>query len=44
MDANLKDYDYRTPLHVAASEGLIFMAKLLLEAGASVFTKDRYCN
>lgn len=44
MDANLKDYDYRTPLHVAASEGLIFMAKLLLEAGASVFTKDRWGN
>ncbi|XP_045828988.1 potassium channel SKOR [Trifolium pratense] len=44
MDPNLKDYDYRTPLHVAASEGLIFMAKLLLEAGASVFTKDRWGN
>jgi ankyrin repeat protein len=44
MDPNLKDYDYRTPLHVAASEGLIFMAKLLLEAGASVFIKDRYCS
>lgn len=44
MDPNLKDYDYRTPLHVAASEGLIFMAKLLLEAGASVFIKDRWGN
>ncbi|XP_027187729.1 potassium channel SKOR isoform X3 [Cicer arietinum] len=44
VDPNLKDYDYRTPLHVAASEGLIFMAKLLLDAGASVFTKDRWGN
>ncbi|KAJ1410557.1 RmlC-like jelly roll fold [Sesbania bispinosa] len=44
MDPNLKDYDYRTPLHVAAAEGLHFMTKLLLDAGASVFTKDRWGN
>ncbi|BAT81280.1 hypothetical protein LR48_Vigan07g077300 [Vigna angularis] len=44
MDPNLKDYDYRSPLHLAAAEGLYFMAKLLLEAGASVFTKDRWGN
>ncbi|CAJ1970874.1 unnamed protein product [Sphenostylis stenocarpa] len=44
MDPNLKDYDYRSPLHIAAAEGLYFMAKLLLEAGASVFTKDRWGN
>ncbi|XP_027331706.1 potassium channel SKOR-like [Abrus precatorius] len=44
LDPNLKDYDYRSPLHVAAAEGLYFMAKLLLEAGASVFTKDRWGN
>lgn len=42
IDPNSKDYDHRTPLHVAASEGLYFMAELLLEAGASVFSKDRY--
>ena len=42
VDPNSRDYDHRTPLHVAASEGLYLMAKLLLEAGASVFTKDRY--
>lgn len=42
MDPNLKDYDYRSPLHIASAEGLYFMAKLLLEAGASVFNKDRY--
>lgn len=42
LDPNSKDYDHRTPLHVAASEGLFLMSKLLLEAGASVFSKDRY--
>jgi ankyrin repeat protein len=41
IDPNSKDYDHRTPLHVAASEGLYLMAKLLIEAGASVFSKDR---
>lgn len=42
IDPNAKDYDHRTALHVAASEGLYIMAKLLIEAGASVFSKDRY--
>lgn len=40
-DPNAKDYDHRTPLHIAASHGLYLMAKLLLDAGASVFSKDR---
>ncbi|KAE8688796.1 Potassium channel GORK [Hibiscus syriacus] len=44
VDPNSRDYDHRTPLHVAASEGLYLMAKLLIEAGASVFTKDRWGN
>ncbi|PSS21449.1 Potassium channel SKOR like, partial [Actinidia chinensis var. chinensis] len=44
IDPNSKNYDHRTPLHVAASEGLYLMAKLLLEAGASVFSKDRWGN
>lgn len=44
IDPNSKDYDQRTPLHVAASQGLYLMAKLLLEAGASVFSKDRRGN
>ncbi|KAJ4840877.1 hypothetical protein Tsubulata_010371 [Turnera subulata] len=44
MDPNSKDYDHRTPLHVAVSEGLYLMAKLLLEAGANVFSKDRWGN
>lgn len=42
IDPNSKDYDHRTPLHVAASQGLFAMARLLLGAGASVFSKDRY--
>ncbi|KAA3489477.1 potassium channel SKOR [Gossypium australe] len=41
VDPNSRDYDHRTPLHIAASEGLYIMAKLLIEGGASVFSKDR---
>ncbi|KAK8686739.1 hypothetical protein V6N13_125759 [Hibiscus sabdariffa] len=44
IDPNAKSYDYRTPLHVAASEGLYLVAKSLVEAGASVFSKDRWGN
>lgn len=42
IDPNSKDYDYRTPLHVACSQGLYLMAKVLVEAGAYVTLKDRY--
>ncbi|XAR55686.1 hypothetical protein NMG60_11035844 [Bertholletia excelsa] len=41
INPNSKNYDLRTPLHVAAAEGLYKMACLLLDAGASVFSKDR---
>ena len=41
-DPNSKDYDHRNPLHIAAAEGLYIMAKLLVEAGASVLATDRY--
>ncbi|KAK8928849.1 Potassium channel KOR1 [Platanthera zijinensis] len=41
-DPNSKDYDHRTPLHIAACEGLYLIAELLLEAGASVFSLDRW--
>lgn len=44
MNPNSEDYDHRTPLHVAASEGLFLMAKMLVEAGASVISKDRWGN
>ncbi|KAL5721936.1 hypothetical protein ACHQM5_005518 [Ranunculus cassubicifolius] len=42
IDPNSKDYDHRTALHVAASDGLHVMANLLVEFGASVFLKDRW--
>ncbi|XP_010450508.1 PREDICTED: potassium channel GORK-like [Camelina sativa] len=44
MNPNTEDYDHRTPLHVAASEGLYLMAKMLVEAGASISSKDRWGN
>ncbi|XP_042480826.1 LOW QUALITY PROTEIN: potassium channel SKOR-like, partial [Macadamia integrifolia] len=44
VDPNSKDYDLRTPLHVAAAEGLYLMAKVMIEAGGSVFSKDRWGN
>lgn len=39
---NSKNYDLRTPLHLASSKGLYAIAHVLLDAGASVFAKDRY--
>ncbi|KAK7825798.1 potassium channel skor [Quercus suber] len=44
INPNAKNYDCRTPLHIAASEGLYSVAELLLEAGASVLSKDRWGN
>ncbi|KAG5041834.1 hypothetical protein AAZX31_05G232600 [Glycine max] len=44
VNPNAKNYDQRTPLHIAASEGLFTMAEVLLEAGASVLSKDRWGN
>ncbi|CAH8309866.1 unnamed protein product [Eruca vesicaria subsp. sativa] len=44
IDPNSKDYDQRTPLHVASSEGLYLLAKQLVEAGANVLKKDRWGN
>ncbi|XP_023769988.1 potassium channel SKOR [Lactuca sativa] len=44
VDPNSKDYDFRTPLHVAASQGSYIIVKLLVEAGASVLSKDRWGN
>jgi ankyrin repeat protein len=38
------DYDYRTPLHIAASEGQMGITKLLVEAGADVHARDRWSN
>ncbi|PWA40679.1 STELAR K+ outward rectifier [Artemisia annua] len=44
IDPNSKDFDFRTPLHVAASQGSFIIVKLLVEAGASVLSKDRWGN
>ncbi|KAL4577960.1 hypothetical protein LXL04_014075 [Taraxacum kok-saghyz] len=44
IDPNSKDYDFRTPLHVATSQGSYVIAKLLVEAGANVLSKDRWGN
>jgi ankyrin repeat protein len=41
VDPNSKNYDLRTPLHVAAAEGLHLVARLLIESGADVISKDR---
>lgn len=44
INPNSKNYDLRTPLHIAASEGSYSIAKLILEAGGSVLSKDRWGN
>lgn len=41
---NALDYDRRTPLHVAALQGWIDVAKCLLEYGADVNAQDRWNN
>lgn len=39
---NFRDYDRRTALHVAASEGHVSVCKLLVEKGAKVNRSDRW--
>ncbi|CAN1308743.1 Integrin-linked protein kinase 1 [Linum perenne] len=39
---NLSDYDKRTALHLASSEGRVEIVRLLLEKGASVNSLDRW--
>lgn len=39
---NFRDYDRRTPLHVASSEGNSTIAKLLVERGARLNRSDRW--
>ena len=43
-DFNLSDYDGRTPLHIASSEGHIETVRFLLQHGASLHARDRYNN
>ncbi|XP_054785512.1 potassium channel SKOR-like isoform X2 [Prosopis cineraria] len=42
IDPNSRNYDQRTALHIAASEGLFTVAETLIEAGASVLSTDRW--
>ncbi|KAK9078772.1 hypothetical protein SSX86_002830 [Deinandra increscens subsp. villosa] len=44
INPNSRNYDHRTPLHIAAAEGLYSIVKLILEAGGSVVSKDRWGN
>jgi ankyrin repeat protein len=39
---NFRDYDRRTPLHLAASEGLVDICKFLIKRGARINRKDRW--
>ena len=41
-DFSTSDYDARTPLHVAASEGNVPVVEYLMKSGASVHARDRY--
>lgn len=41
VDPNCKNYDQRTPLHIAAGEGLHLVAGMLIDFGADVQAKDR---
>ena len=40
IDVNCSDYDKRTPLHLASSEGCYDIVKFLLENGAKVGPAD----
>jgi ankyrin repeat protein len=44
VEAKVCDYDFRTPLHIAASEGQLPIVKLLVEAGADIHARDRWSN
>jgi serine/threonine protein kinase len=39
---NFRDYDFRTPLHLAASEGHVDICRFLIQRGARVNRSDRW--
>ena len=41
---NLQDYDGRTPLHIAASNGYKTLFNLLVKSGADAQIKDNFGN
>eukprot|EP00494_Astrolonche_serrata_P018750 UN18945 len=41
---NAKDYDLRTPLHLACAEGNVECVEYLVTNGANVHSKDRWAN
>eukprot|EP01060_Flectonema_neradi_P008381 TRINITY_DN159_c1_g1_i1.p1 TRINITY_DN159_c1_g1~~TRINITY_DN159_c1_g1_i1.p1 ORF type:complete len:822 (+),score=164.34 TRINITY_DN159_c1_g1_i1:134-2599(+) len=44
VDPNLSDYDHRSALHLAAEEGKLDVAELLVSRGANVNCVDRWGN
>lgn len=44
ISPNCRNYDQRTPLHIAAAEGLHLVASTLIESGADIQAKDRWGN
>ena len=42
LNASSSDYDKRTALHLAASEGLLDCSKVLVDSGAAVNARDRW--
>lgn len=42
INPNSVDHSGRTPLHIAASEGLTLMADILIKHGADIYAKDRW--
>lgn len=44
VDVNVRDYDFRTMLHLSSAEGNLRVVRLLLHEGAEVSVKDRWGN
>lgn len=44
LDIETKDYNRRTPLHIAASEGNVEIIRMLVYKGANVNAADVVCG